>query len=80
MRLTEATTLYRKSGEAEGSAVPWTFRGNVFRQSGATCSSAIRLYSPLCHPACPGLPWDRSAGICSFTSAPLRTWSHVQVI
>jgi hypothetical protein len=26
------------------------------------------------------LPWDRSAGICSFTSAPLRTCSHVQVI
>jgi hypothetical protein len=33
MHLTEATTLDRKSGEAEGSAVPRTFRGNVFRQS-----------------------------------------------
>ncbi len=30
MQLTEATTLDRKSGEAEGSAVPRTFRGNVF--------------------------------------------------
>jgi hypothetical protein len=30
MHLTEATTLDRKSGEAEGSAVPRTFPGNVF--------------------------------------------------
>jgi hypothetical protein len=35
MRLTEATTLDRKSGEAEGSAVPRTVRGDVFRQSAA---------------------------------------------
>jgi hypothetical protein len=42
MQLTEAATLDRKSGEAdlsrravEGSAVPRTFRGNVFRQSAA---------------------------------------------
>jgi hypothetical protein len=33
MQLTEAATLDRKSGEAEGSAVPRTSRGNVFRQS-----------------------------------------------
>ena len=33
MQLTEAATLDRKSGEAEGSAVLRTFRGNVFRQS-----------------------------------------------
>jgi hypothetical protein len=33
--LTEAATLDRKSGEAEGSAVPQTFLGNVFRQSKA---------------------------------------------
>jgi hypothetical protein len=33
MQLTEAATLDRKSGEAEGSAVPRTFRGNVFQQS-----------------------------------------------
>src|SRR5882757_7136197 len=32
-QLTEAATLDRKSGGAEGSAVPRTFRGNVFRQS-----------------------------------------------
>jgi hypothetical protein len=31
MHLTEATTLHRKSGEAEGSAVLRTLRGNVFR-------------------------------------------------
>jgi hypothetical protein len=30
MQLTEATTLDRNSGEAEGSAVPRTFFGNVF--------------------------------------------------
>ena len=30
MQLTEATTLDRKSGGAEGSAVRRTFRGNVF--------------------------------------------------
>jgi hypothetical protein len=33
MQLTEATTLDRKSGEAEGSAVLRTFLGNVFWQS-----------------------------------------------
>ena len=21
--------------------------------------------SPLCHPDCPGVPWDRSGGICA---------------
>jgi len=31
-QLSEVTTLDRKSGGAEGSAVPRTFRGNVFRQ------------------------------------------------
>src|SRR6266702_6525131 len=34
-QLTEAATLDRKSGGAEGSAVPPTFRGHVFRQSAA---------------------------------------------
>ncbi len=33
MQLTEAATLDRKSGEAEGSAVPRTFPGNVLRQN-----------------------------------------------
>jgi hypothetical protein len=33
MQLTEAASLDRKSGGAEGSAVPRTFRGNVFRGS-----------------------------------------------
>jgi len=33
MQLAEAATLDRKSGGAEGSAVPRTLRGNVFRQS-----------------------------------------------
>jgi hypothetical protein len=33
MQLTEAATLDRKSGEAEGSAVPRTLPGDVFRQS-----------------------------------------------
>ena len=35
MQLIEAATLDRKSGEAEGSAVPRTLLGNVFRQSAA---------------------------------------------
>jgi hypothetical protein len=35
MQLAEATSLDRKSGGAEGSAVPRTLRGNVFRQSEA---------------------------------------------
>ena len=30
MQLTEAATLDRKSGEAEGSAVPRPYPGNVF--------------------------------------------------
>jgi hypothetical protein len=33
MQLTEAATLDRKSGGAEGSAVPRTFRGHVFLES-----------------------------------------------
>jgi hypothetical protein len=33
MQLTEAATLDRKSGGAEGSAVPRTLRGNVFRSA-----------------------------------------------
>src|SRR5271163_984805 len=33
MQLTEAATLDRKSGEAEGSAVPRTFLGNAFLDS-----------------------------------------------
>jgi hypothetical protein len=33
MLLTEAATLDRKSGEAEGSAVPRTFPGNVFERA-----------------------------------------------
>jgi hypothetical protein len=37
-QLTEAATLDRKSGDVEGSAVPRTFRGNVFRQSVARFS------------------------------------------
>jgi hypothetical protein len=35
MQLTEATTLDRKSGGTEGSAVQRTFRGNVFQPSAA---------------------------------------------
>ena len=27
-------------------------------------------YSPLCHPACPGVPWERSRGICSSLCPP----------
>ena len=37
MQLTEATTLDRKSGGAEESAVPRTSRGNVFAASGEIC-------------------------------------------
>jgi hypothetical protein len=47
-RLGPATTLYRTvalpfviPSEAEGSAVPRTFRGNVFRPSAAICGSPI---------------------------------------
>jgi hypothetical protein len=35
MSFVEPTGLSRKSGAAEGSAVPWTFLGNVFRRSEA---------------------------------------------
>jgi hypothetical protein len=36
MHLIEAETLDRKSGGAEGSAVPRTFPGNIFRRSAAS--------------------------------------------
>ena len=49
MQLIEAATLDRKSGEAEGSAVPRTFRGN-----------AGPMLKENCHLDCPGVPWDRS--------------------
>jgi hypothetical protein len=39
MQLSEAAALDRKSGGAEGSAVPRTFPGNVFRICGPTRST-----------------------------------------
>ena len=27
---------------------------------------ALLCGPPLCHPACPGVPWERSRGICNF--------------
>jgi hypothetical protein len=41
MHLTEAATLDRNPGEAEGSAVPRTFPGNVFQQSGAGAKTQL---------------------------------------
>src|SRR5882757_3542946 len=43
-QLTEAATLDRKSGEAEGPAVQRTLRGNVFQES-ATDTNIIHLPS-----------------------------------
>jgi hypothetical protein len=37
MKCANAVKLYRKSGEAEGSAVLRTLTGNVFRQDEAIC-------------------------------------------
>jgi hypothetical protein len=44
-QLTEAATLVRKSGEAEGSAVPPTFRGHFFDR--AQRSGEISVWMPL---------------------------------
>jgi hypothetical protein len=38
MKCANAIKLYRKSGEAEGSAVLRTLTGNVFRQDGPSVS------------------------------------------
>jgi hypothetical protein len=43
MHLIEAATLDRKSGEAEGSAVPRTFLGNVFRPSAQKHCSSVAV-------------------------------------
>src|SRR5580704_19701059 len=56
MHLTEAATLDRKSGEAEGSAVPRTLPGNVFdraHRSGEpapACRGIRSFFSVLSHP------------------------------
>jgi hypothetical protein len=34
-------------------------------------------YSPLCHPACPGVPWERSRGICSAPRLPHKGFRSV---
>jgi hypothetical protein len=36
MQFAKATKFNRKSGEAEGSAVPRTIPGNIFRRSGTS--------------------------------------------
>jgi hypothetical protein len=51
MQLTEAATLDRKSGEAEGSAIPQTLPGNVFPQSGSETGGDLR-----CLPSGTGYP------------------------
>jgi hypothetical protein len=45
MHLTEAATLDRKSGEAEGSAVPRTLLGNVFstERTRISCHAALDM-------------------------------------
>ena len=49
MKFANATKFYRKSGAAEGSAVPRTFPGNVFRQqSPATCFMAKMIVACVC--------------------------------
>ena len=63
MQLTEAATLDRKSGEAEGSAVPRTLPGNVFDR-------AHRSGEPA--PACRGI-----RGFFSVLSHPLRVAQDV---
>ncbi len=46
MQLTEATTLDRKSGEAEGSAVPRTSLGNVEYYAQTESVMVVLLLTP----------------------------------
>jgi hypothetical protein len=51
MKSTEATVFDRKSGEAEGPAV----------RPGSRTKVSVPLVLPQTrHPACPGVPWNRS--------------------
>jgi hypothetical protein len=61
MQLTEAATRDRKSGEAEGSAVPRTFPGNVFRQSAAEWRDLRLLFAS--HPRSPPALKNRRSGL-----------------
>jgi hypothetical protein len=65
MSSANAIKVHRKSGVAK-------WRDLLFLS--ATIRSQWKRHPPLCHPACPGLPWKRSrpvparrGGICSFT-------------
>jgi hypothetical protein len=50
--------------EAEGSAVRFP------------ATNPNQSCSPLCHPACPGEPWDRSGGTCgSLNRSPNFSWA-----
>jgi hypothetical protein len=52
MKFTEATVFDRKSGAAEGPAV----------RPGSRAKVSVPLVLPQNrHPACPGVPWERSA-------------------
>ena len=61
MKLTEAATLDRKSGEAEGSAVPRTITGNVEYDAQIELSSRLpRLAGDRSVPGFPAsLHWTR---------------------
>jgi hypothetical protein len=62
MKSTEATDFDRKSGAAEGSAV---------RPGSRTKVSVLLVVPQNRHPACPGLPWERSASQIDRVTRPL---------
>ena len=73
---------------AQGPCLPWVSKGQLARASQADdklwtkgTASAVPPLSmeaslPLCHPACPGVPWDRSEPVpaCRGGSAVPRTF------
>jgi hypothetical protein len=67
MKSTEATVFDRKSGAAEGPAV----------RPGSRTKVSVPLVPPLTrHPACPGLPWERSAS--QIDRVTQRLWRVVE--
>jgi hypothetical protein len=67
MKFTEATVFDRKSGAAEGSAV----------RPGSRTKVSVPLVLPQNrHPACPGLPWERSAS--QIDRVTRRLWRGVE--
>jgi hypothetical protein len=68
MQLAEAVTLNRKSGEAEGSAVPRTFRGNFDFYNQTELSSRPERTRISCH-----------AELATSTYAPLRRERRMRI-